>query len=162
MQALRRHPGTKLTTATLAIFTLLAGRGWSALAEEWWGEQHYDYCLNEVFRRPAEVPEFRATHALVVTLRVSDDCRYERQVSLYQDHSGEIQGSAVSLPKALREQLMAAVRRGVDRTEWCKSVVRKEVTFHGREADLGRLVEGLRTLTISPVLDPVIFLHGVD
>lgn len=145
----------------LSIVSVLWGSTAVVLGEPW-EERLYDRCLNELFRRPEEDSDFRATRELIVTLRVSDDCGHERQVSLFQDRSAGIQGLALSLPEALRQQLLTSTGGDERSEDRCGSVVKKETRIEGRDADLRRLADKLRALEISPVLEPVIYLHGVD
>lgn len=144
-------------TAVLAAAISVVPAGGSAVSNK---AACYSDCLDHVLNRPEIEPNFGATHELVVTLRVFDDCRKERQVTISEDRSGKLEAVIVTLEASLRHALNECTPE--EPCEECCGRIRSH-RFSMEDADgkLRGLISELRVLAISPVIEPVIYLHGV-
>jgi len=130
---------------------------------EAWANLNYQNCFQQLLARPEESPGFRSTHDLVVTLRVVDGCRFERQLTLYTMPEGGARGQVIEVVGASIRGQLRELRKGspnADLTSLCSSVRvdRKEIP---PLAVISALLEELRALSLSPVIEPVIHLHGI-
>lgn len=121
----------------------------------------YDYCLDKLFSRPEEDPDFSSSHSLVVSLRVFDDRRKERQVTISERGSRGMQVVALTFDRSLSESLKACTAVAGSCDSCCDGIAVRRSVDDGDNPTVRALLDELRALSISPVTQPVIYLHGV-
>lgn len=127
-----------------------------------WALKHVDACAELTFQRPEEQHAFRLEQEIVITVSVND-CAWERQVTLYKPPSGQPRAVVVfSAGAPIVEQLEDLRTRFPESSpdELCQRV-RIETREYGSEiASLGELIDHLKELRFSPVLEPRLCVHG--
>jgi len=99
-----------------------------------------------------------------VVVRVLGDCRTERQVTLARDRTGKITLELVRpLGRSIHKQLENLERRfpETDLEELCKRIRIERAQVEAAQRDLAALISELESMRVSPVFEPVIFIHGV-
>jgi len=152
-----------LTLLLVSLGLGLTGAKVSPADAESWARLNYDFCLTRTFTRPEEEPGFRTSHDLVVSVRVVDHCRPERQVTFYETPQGIVGARVIAvIGVPLRDQLRR-LRGQSPETDVVNLCNRVEV--HSEDLGVSKtyreILGELRSLRISPVEEPVIHLHGV-
>lgn len=121
-------------------------------------------CRDVIFFTNKDISLLRAELDFWVVVRVLGDCRTERQVTLVRDRTGKITLELVRpLGRSIHKQLENLEHRfpetGLE--ELCKRIHIERTQVEAAQRDLAALVSELESMRLSPVFEPVIFIHGV-
>lgn len=122
-------------------------------------------CREHLFFSEEELPRLRAEVDSWVVLRVLGDCQSERQVTLIKHPSGRVEAHTVRPVKiSVTEQLHSLEKEfpKAQTEELCELVeLETTVVEEGEQPALGSLLGELEDLKVSPVFEPVLYVHGV-
>ena len=150
-----------------AVFLVLAARETAAQPDldaiNWVG-RHYDACLARRFPGHEEMFESPLDNQATVTLRASDDCAFERQVTIFEEPGGAVKAEVSALDGVSLDDQMIAIhtaQRTLNPADVCARVKVRSFQPAGEEAR--RVAEAFRKLKEmrAPVIPAVITrIHG--
>lgn len=122
-------------------------------------------CRERIFLGEDDLPELRADLDFWVVVRVLGDCDTERQVKLVR-RGKQIQAEVLHpVKKSISEQLELLGKRfpEAEPEALCDLVkLERRVFDETKKPGLPKLVKELEDLSVSPVLEPVIYIHGAS
>lgn len=128
--------------------------------------QGWASCRDRIFFGSDQTEEMREDYDLWIVLRVLGDCDRERQVTLVRDRDGKLEASVLKpRGKAISKQLDELKAHHPDKEpgELCQMVeVVEDSVDAKKQAELENLVRELESMQISPLFEPVIYIHGVS
>jgi len=122
-------------------------------------------CREHLFFSEEELPKLRAEQDSWVVLRVLGDCKTERQVTLIRHRSGKVEAHTLRPARiSVTEQLHSLEEEfpKAQTEELCERVELETIVVQeGEQPALGSLLDELEVLKVSPVFEPVLYVHGV-
>jgi len=123
----------------------------------------YEQCLDTLFPRPELSPQFRLTNEVVITIR-ANDCDIERPVTIYRDGKGQV-GALTFYAEgdSIYDQLQALGKSRMNEVTptICKQIRIASLRKSAEEVPgLIDLVTEFKKMRISPVLEPILYVHG--